>query len=227
MPDQALCLPSTPALCWTPGQVWDEHKGVVVAQTAPGTLKIEQTLLLWDKCAENRFGSTQIQFFFSCNHGLTPWTEKSCDLVRETTAPGAFVPFPILIPASRAERDQGSYKNHGQTVRPWGYLWIWDSKIAVVVKMDCWRHSKSLKPRCCGAAWLHQGPELVWGVTALGWGSGMGGGLLCPAPNVDWLWALGISPANLTERKTELHALWWGAGEECDLAPYFVTPFLK
>lgn len=149
----------------------------------------------------------QTQFSCSCNHGLPTWTDKSCGLVRETTAPWASVPLPSLIPASRAETDQRSYKNHRQTVRPWGYLWIWDSKAGLVVKMDA-VNSKWIAegiPRVWkpGVGVLHQGAELGWGVTALGWGSGMRGRLLCPAPNVDWLWARGISFANLAESLTQ------------------------
>lgn len=68
--------------------------------------QVQGTCLLRDKCAGKKSGGTQIQFFCSCNHGLTTWTEKSCALLRETTAPWASVPFATLILANRAERDQ-------------------------------------------------------------------------------------------------------------------------
>lgn len=229
---QALCQISASL----PSQLYVEPQSrcgvsTEVTQTAPCTMHSDKC----NRCACSRRNvlRTNLElhrcsFFCSCNHGLRTGTEKSWGLVRETTAPWASLPFPILIPASRAERHKGSYRNHGQTVGPWGYLWIWDSKTALVVKMNP-----------VNSKWIAEGTPRAWnpGVVVLpgctkdqsmaGWGQLWAGGQGWEGDCCALLQtALGISSANLSEFNSGKQNCML-RGEECDLAPYFVTPFLK
>lgn len=181
-----------------------------VTWTAPCTLTSSTDVPApGEMCWEQIWNYTDA-VFCSCNHGFTTGTEKSWGLLRETRAPWASVPFPILIQASRADRDQGGYKNHGQTVRPWGYLWIWDSKTALVVKMDP-----------VNSKWIAEGVPRVLQccLAAPGTRAGLGvrgeRGLLCPAPMETgcghWESALQISQSLTLGNRTagSVERSWW------------------